>query len=386
MGFKGYIRPDESVGCRNHVAVIPMAGCAADVARAICPHVEGTRPILHREGCNTTRDQKLVTDVLTSIGCSGNVGGVLLVALGCESVEPEIIADEIAKTGRPVEILKVYKEGGYAKGVEKGITLAQNIAIKVSKAQREEVDFSKMIIASKCGASDSTSGLAANSAIGLVADRIVDLGGTFLFGETTEMFGAEQFLYERAANVNVEADLRKVITRAEDAFINAGIDLRGAQPGVANMRGGLTTIEEKAMGSVAKSGHRTINGVLEYPERITTQKGVWFKDTAAREPEQLTGMAASGAQLMLFSTGHGAPQGFPTMPAIKVCGNPINAVHLSGDMDFNAGKIITGECSVEQIADEIFEKMIRVLNGEFTKSEVHKYYEAVDIWTRDPIP
>ena len=164
-----------------------------------------------------------------------------------------------------------------------------------------------------------------------------------------------------------------------------GEDMRGGQPTPGNIAGGLSSIEEKSLGAIVKSGHRPIQGVLEYPEHVTDQKGLWIKDTPGREPEILTAMAATGAQFMMFSTGRGAPQGFPSMPVIKICGNPNTYEHLKHDMDLNAGRIITGEASIEEVGEEAFQMMLRVLNGEMTHNEALSYFGSMDICCLGPV-
>ena len=161
--------------------------------------------------------------------------------------------------------------------------------------------------------------------------------------------------------------------------------MRGSQPTPGNIAGGLSSIEEKSLGAIVKSGHRPIQGVLEYTDRVDDQKGLWIKDAPGREPEILTGMAATGAQLMLFSTGRGAPQGFPSMPVVKICGNPNTFERMQHDMDLNAGRIITGEKTIEEVGEEAFELLLRVLSGQMTKNEALGYFGSMDIFCLGPV-
>ena len=186
-------------------------------------------------------------------------------------------------------------------------------------------------------------------------------------------------------NKEVADKIYGIVEAMETRAKSLGCDMRKGQPTPGNIAGGLSSIEEKSLGAIVKSGTRPIQGVLEYPERVTTQKGLWIKDTPGREPEILTGMAATGAQFMMFSTGRGAPQGFPSMPVIKICGNPNTYEHLQEDMDVNAGLIIAGEKTIEQVGEEAFEKMIRVLNGEMTKNEAIQYFSSIDIHCLGPV-
>ncbi len=386
MEFYGYVRPDGSVGSRNHVAILPSVICANDAAIAISRQVQGTVPLCHHQGCcQLPPDLDRVTETLISLGCSPNIGAVLIVSLGCEGTDHARMAEEIAKTGKPVEIIHIQELGGVSKAVQKGTDLARELVIRLSGQQRQAVDVSQAVMSIKCGASDATSGMASNCVVGYVADKLVDLGGTVIFGETTEFLGAEHILAKRAVNESVAKEIYRIVNEMETRAKSLGCDMRKGQPTPGNIAGGLTTIEEKSIGAIAKSGSRAIQGVLRYPERIGGRKGLWIKDTPGREPEILTGMAATGAQFMLFSTGRGAPQGFPTMPVVKICGNVNTFERMREDMDVNAGLVIAGERSIEEVGEEVFAKAMRVLGGEYTKNEAISYFSAIDIHTLGPV-
>lgn len=386
MEFMGYVRPDGSVGARNHVAVIPSVTCANDVVQAICRQVQGTVPYLHHQGCcQMPPDLERVTDTLSSLGCSPNAAAVLIVSLGCEGTDHERLYREIAAAGKRVEIIHIQELGGVSKAIQAGTDLARDLVISVSGLQRQPVDVSNIVMSIKCGASDTTSGMASNCVIGYVADKLVDLGATVVFGETTEFLGAEHILARRAVSKEVGDRIYEIVNAMEARAKSIGCDMRKGQPTPGNIEGGLSSIEEKSLGAIVKSGTRPIQGVLDYPARITTQKGLWIKDTPGREPEILTGMAATGAQLMLFSTGRGAPQGFPSMPVVKICGNPNTYAHMENDMDLNAGLIITGEKTIEQVGEEAFAKLLRVLSGEMTKNEAIQYFSSIDIHCLGPV-
>jgi altronate dehydratase large subunit len=386
MNFMGYVRPDGKVGARNHVAIIPSVTCANDVAQAIVGQVQGTIGYFHHQGCcQLPPDLERVTDTLIGLGCSPNVGAVLIVSLGCEGTDHERMLETIAKTGKPVKIIRIQELGGVSRAIQAGIDAAQELVGQISGLQREPADLSNVVMAIKCGASDATSGMASNCAIGYVADKMVDLGATVVFGETTEFIGAEHILARRAVNKEVADKIYEIVNRMETRAKSLGCDMRKGQPTPGNIAGGLSSIEEKSLGAIVKSGSKPIQGVLEYPEMVTTQKGLWIKDTPGREPEILTGMACTGAQFMLFSTGRGAPQGFPSMPVVKICGNPNTFDRMSHDMDLNAGLIIKGEKTIEQVGEEAFQKALRVLNGEMTKNEAIKYFNSIDIHTLGPV-
>lgn len=387
--FNGYKRPDGRYGSRNLVAIIPSVICANDVGQAIQRQVQGTIGFYHHQGCcQLPSDLKRVTDTLISLGKGPNVAACLVVSLGCEGTDTARLVAELEATGKPVRKIGIQELGGTSRAIQAGIDAAQELVMQVSGMQREPVDISNVVMAIKCGASDTTSGMASNCVIGYVADKLVDLGATVVFGETTEFFGGEHILARRAVGGEdgpVGKKIFEIVNNMEQRAALLGEDMRGGQPTPGNIAGGLSSIEEKSLGAIVKSGHRPIQGVLEYPEFVTDQKGLWIKDTPGREPEILTAMAATGAQFMMFSTGRGAPQGFPSMPVIKICGNPNTFEHLKHDMDLNAGRIITGEASIEEVGEEAFQKMLAVLNGEMTHNEALSYFGSMDICCLGPV-
>ena len=384
--FMGYVRADGQVGCRNHVAVIPSVTCAGDVASAIVRQVTGTVGFFHHQGCcQLPPDLDRVTETLISLGCSPNVGAALIVSLGCEGTDTERLYEMIRATGKPVEIVRIQELGGVSAAIKAGIDAAQELVMEISGMQRQAVDISRVTMSIKCGASDTTSGMASNCVIGYVADKLVDLGATVVFGETTEFLGGEHLLARRAVTLEVGQKILDIVDRMEKRARSLGCDMRKGQPTPGNIAGGLSSIEEKSLGAIVKSGTRPIQGVLEYPERIGERKGLWIKDTPGREPEILTGMAATGAQFMLFSTGRGAPQGFPTMPVLKICGNPNTYERMQHDMDLNAGRIITGERSIEEVGEEAYAAVLALLSGRQTKNETLGYHSSIDIYTLGPV-
>ncbi|MDD6716841.1 MAG: UxaA family hydrolase [Firmicutes bacterium] len=386
MKWYGYRRADGQVGSRNYVAIIPSVTCANDVANAIAREVQGTVVYLHHQGCcQLPPDLDRVTDTLISLGKSPNVGAVLIVSLGCEGTDHERMYQELSATGKPVEIIHIQELGGVTNAIREGTDIARRLVIEISGLQREPAEMSEIVMAIKCGASDTTSGMASNCVIGYVADKLVDLGATVVFGETTEFLGGEHLLARRAVNKQVADKILQIVKDMENRAKSVGCDMRRGQPTPGNIAGGLSSIEEKSLGAIVKSGSRPIQGVLSYPEHVTTQKGLWIKDTPGREPEILTGMAATGAQFMCFSTGRGAPQGFPSMPVIKICGNPNTYERMKNDMDLNAGLIITGDKTIEQVGEEAIAKLVRVLNGEMTKNEAIQYFSAIDIHCLGPV-
>ena len=268
--------------------------------------------------------------------------------------------------------------------IREGIDKAQKLVLEISGQQRQKVDMSTFVMGIKCGASDTTSGIASNPVIGYVADKVVELGGTVIFGETTEFIGAEHILQRRARTPEIAAEIGRIVTEMENRAKAIGVDMRKGQPTPGNIAGGLSTIEEKSLGAIVKSGTKPIDGVIGYTE-VPGGKGLWIKDSPGREIELLSGMAVGGAQVICFSTGRGAPQGFPVVPVIKICGNPITYERMSHDMDINAGLVTTGERSIEQVGEETFEMLLRVASGETNKGEAIKYSKSMDFYCLGPV-
>ena len=391
MGDKwmGYRRANGKCGARNLVAVIPSIVCANDVAQAIVRQVQGTVGYFHHQGCcQLPIDLKRVTDTLSALGQSPNVGAALVVSLGCEGTDHERLVEEIKASGKPVEIIRIQELGGTSRAIQAGIDAAQRLVQQISNLQREECDISELVMSIKCGASDATSGMASNCVIGYVADKLVDAGATVVFGEVTEFIGGEWILARRAVGGEdgpVGKKIYEIVNNLETRAKAIGEDMRGGQPTPGNIAGGLSSIEEKSLGAIVKSGHRPIQGVLDYCQKVTDEKGLWIKETPGREPEILTGMAATGAQVMMFSTGRGAPQGFPTMPVIKICGNPNTYERMQHDMDLNAGLIITGEKSIDQVGEEAYKMLLETLSGKMTKNESLGYFGSMDVYCLGPV-
>jgi len=383
--FWGFPRADGKVGSRNYVVVIPTVVCANEVVDAIVRQAQMTRGIMHHQGCcQLPPDLTRVTDALIGIGKNPNAGAVLLVSLGCEGVDVDRVFAEISASGKPVDKVTIQEVGGVTRAIQLGTDIVRKMAEKLGSLQRVETPLSEFVMGIKCGASDATSGLSANPVIGCVADRIIDCGGTVIFGETTEFIGAEHILRRRAVSPAVADRITDIVNRMEHRAMSMGVDMRSGQPTPGNIRGGLSSIEEKSLGAIVKSGTKPIQGVLEYTE-APSGPGLWIKDCPGREIEVLTAMAIGGSQCILFSTGRGAPQGFPTVPVIKICGNPHTYRRLEGDMDINAGDVIENKRSIEEVGDETFQALRRVLSGQLTKAEAVNYTVSMDIHTLGPV-
>jgi len=385
MSFLGYPRQNGSVGTRNYIGVISTVTCANDVTWWISQQVRGCAPFLHDQGCGQTQpDLNQVTRTLISIGWNPNLASVLLVSLGCESVLVDEIADGIAESGKPVERIIIQKVGGATAAVVQGSRLAQAMVTDASKIKREEFPDSQLVLGVKCGASDTTSGLTSNPATGAACDLLIDSGGTCIFGETTEFMGAEHILTRRAATPQVADKIIDIVARMEKRAIAMGFDMRGGQPTTGNIAGGLTTIEEKSLGAIVKGGTRPIQGVYEYGER-PQGRGLFIVDTPGREPEFLTALGAAGAQVVIFSTGLGAPQGFPFIPVIKVTGNPITYERLSEHIDVFIELADKASSGIARAGQALYQEVLAVASGKQTKAEIINYGNFPNIFTVGPV-
>lgn len=375
MKLYGYRRENGQVGIRNHILIIPSSVCASEVAAGIASNVNGAIAIPNQHGCcQVGADMDLTIDTLKALGKNPNVASVLVVGLGCEGVPTKEVAKDIASTGKRVEYLIIQECGGTINTVTEGTRIAASMAREAGKMQKEEIDISELTLAIECGGSDTTSGLAANPAVGYASDKLVSLNGTSIFSETTEFIGAEHILAKRAVTREIGDKILEIVSNCEKKANTMGVDMRGGQPTPGNIQGGLTTIEEKSLGCIYKGGTAPINGVLDYAE-APKSKGLYVMNTPGQDIESMTGMVAGGAQLVVFTTGRGTPTGNPIAPVIKVTGNPKTFKNMQDNIDINAGTIIEGSKTVQQIGESIFSEILEVINGKQTKAESLKHRE-----------
>lgn len=372
MKIMGYKRPNGTFGIRNHILVIPASVCASDTAVKIANFVPGAVSIPHQHGCcQVGSDYKQTIRTLIGFGSNPNVGAVLVVGLGCEGIKAKEVCDEIAKTGKPVDYIIIQENKGTLNTISKGVEILSKMVRTLSKQQREEFDISEIILGLECGGSDPTSGIASNPAIGKASDMLIEAGGSSILSETTEVIGAEHLLVERFDTEEKKAKFLKMVSDVEKRAITMGEDLRGTQPTPGNIEGGLTTIEEKSLGCMHKAGitHNFVDA-LEYGQTLPRdKKGLYFMDTPGQDIDSITGMVAGGAQVVVFTTGRGTPTGCPIAPVIKITGNTNTYMNMIDNIDINAGKIITGGATIDDIGKEIFDSIIEVLNGSLTKAE-----------------
>ncbi len=384
--FMGYRRPDGQVGVRNYLGVLSTVTCANQAALDIARHVDGTAVFTHQQGCGLLQsDLEIVRRTLINLGRNPNLGAVLVVSLGCEGVDAEQIAQEITDSGKSVELVKIQREGGYFGALSDAGLKAQKLAGEISHLQREAVGIRHLRLGIKCGASDPTSGLSSNPAVGKAADRLIAAGGSAVFGETTEVIGAEHHLAARCERKEVADKLLAFVERLENRVRMSGGDMRGGNPSAGNIAAGLTTIEEKSLGAIVKAGTTPIRDVLEYGECPPQDQGLYFIDSPGREPEILAGLAAAGCQIILFSTGIGAPQGFPFVPVVKISGNRNTVERLVDFIDLDVSQILLRRETLDEAGDRVLEFPIQVASGTKTKAETIGYIGSTAIYQTGPI-
>ena len=373
--FLGYERPDGSVGVRNHMLVIAPIDCSYEPARKIAEQVDGAVAITQTYGCGA--DTMLIHN-LVGTALNPNVAGVLIVGLGCETLTGEMLLEQIEPSGKPVHNITIQELGGTLKTHERGVRLLQGMAQDVAKLRRETFPLSKLMLAVECGGSDATSGLAANPAVGVAADLLIDEGGSVMFGETQEMSGTQQVLARRAVNDQVSKDIYKIIETQESRLRAMGVDSRWMSKG--NIDGGLTTIEEKSLGAVRKGGTKPIQGVLFNDwDRFDrpSKPGLYIMDGPGWDLPSVTHMVAAGAQIVCFTSGRGSTTGHAIAPVIKITGNPQTYANMPDNMDVNAGTILDGSESLNSVGRRIFDMIVDTANGRLTKAEALGYHDYI---------
>jgi altronate hydrolase len=411
--FQGFLRPDGRVGTRNYIAVISTVNCSASASRFISerfrgddwrkdfPNVDGVFALTHKQGCAIPfegRDHQTLERVLAGFATHPNVAAYVLVGLGCEVsyarhvVESQDLvvlggvrangSNDAEEKARP-RVLNIQEAGGISKTVEAAVAAVNQLLPGANAWERSEQPASKLVMAMECGGSDGNSGVTANPALGVAADLVVAQGGTAVLGETPEIYGAEHLLTRRAVSAEVG---QKLIERIQWWEWYSG--LFGAEinnnPSPGNKNGGLTTIYEKSLGALAKAGSTPLVDVVGYAERAD-KPGLIFMDTPGYDPPCTTGLVASGANVLVFTTGRGSVLGLKPTPCVKVATNTPMFERMADDMDLNAGTVLEGE-PVESAGRRIFELVLEVASGRRTKSEGHGVgEEEFDPWQIGPV-
>ena len=392
--FMGIRRTDGRVATRNFIGVLTSVNCSATVARAIAdhfrrdvhpraladhPNVDGVIALTHGAGCATDSNGeplKVLRRTLGGYARHPNFAAILVVGLGCETNQIEgLMAQEglhdLAAAGTTFHSFNIQETGGTRKAVAHGIELVQWLLEDANRVQREPLSAAHLMVGLQCGGSDGYSGISANPALGAAVDRLVRHGGTAILSETPEIYGGEHLLTRRAVSPAV-AD--KLIARIKwwENYTARNDQEMDNNPSAGNKAGGLTTILEKSLGAIAKSGTTNLTDVFEYAQPVTTA-GLVFMDTPGYDPVSATGQVAGGANLICFTTGRGSAYGCAPSPSLKLSTNTALWRQQEDDIDINCGEVIDGSASIDAMGERIFRRMLETASGAKTKSELHGY-------------
>jgi (2R)-sulfolactate sulfo-lyase subunit beta len=370
----GYRRENGTAGVRNHVVILPLDDISNAAAEGVAKLIPGTLALPHPYG-RLQFGEDLELHFRTLIGAGSNPNVAACIVIGIEPIWTKRVADGIRKTGKPVEMFSI--EGvGDLKTIERASRVAKEFLQAATELRRVEVPLEQLRISMKCGESDTTTGLASCPTCGVVAERLTKKGATFIFGETSELTGGEDIVAARMATEELRGKFMTMYNGYIDMIKSSGADLLGSQPTMGNIAGGLTTIEEKALGNIQKIGKCTVVGVLE-PAVAPSGPGLHFMDSSSAAAEFVTLMCAAGAVIHLFPTGQGNIIGNPIEPVIKISGNPNTVATMSEHIDVDVTGILTRELTLEQAGDKLMEMIVRTANGRFTAAEALGHREFV---------
>ena len=379
--IEAYLRSDGRKGIRNVVAVAYLVECAHHVARRIVDKADD--PDVHLIGFPGCFPNAYAGKIMRAIATHPNVGGMVLVSLGCESFDREGLREAVEASGRPVELLVIQEEGGTAATIERGLAAVERVRAEAAQTPRTPMRLDELVVGTICGGSDGTSGVTANPAVGRAFDRLVAEGATCIFEETGELIGCEAIMAERAVTPELGRELEACVEKAERYYSIMGFG--SFAPG--NAEGGLTTLEEKSMGAYCKSGSSPISGIVK-PGDVPPTGGLYLLDVVPDgEPRfgfpnisdnaEIVELIACGAHMTLFTTGRGSVVGSAISPVIKICANPETARRLAADMDIDAGRILEGKATLADLGEEIHAKVLAVAEGERTVSEELGHQEFI---------
>jgi altronate dehydratase large subunit len=370
----GYLRPDGQIGIRNKVSIIFTTDCSRYVAQKLkLLFPEGTQLFGYPGGCALLDG---AFHKLIALGTHSSSAAALVVGLGCEGTDAYRVTDAIAASGRPVEAIKINEEGGDLKAIEKGSRILAGLLQAASTFERGPMSPGDLVVGTECGGSDATSGLASNPITGVAGDALIEAGGTYMVSELSELLGCGDILAARAVDEQAAQDVQEAIAAAEAQSFQGG----RFSWGYGNIQGGLTSIEEKSYGALAKAGSKPLQGIL-HTYGLPPRKGLWLQVGEPGsgwfhgDPEGINQFAACGAHLALFTTGCGSTTG-GLIPVIKVIANPNRMQLIRDNADFDATPIIRGEASLREMGAALYQEILAVAAGKLTKSEIYGHYEA----------
>jgi altronate dehydratase large subunit len=366
--FQGFVRPDGRVGVRNHVLILPLrpgANRAAALAREAAPGAVGVE--MHQDIAPDIVGWSLAVRTLAGWVDHPNVYATVVVTVAPDDPLWAAVEERLPAHVR-YAVVTLEEAGGTRHAAEAAADRARAWLAEAQQVKREPVPVSHLILATECGGSDACSGLSANPALGYASDLLIARGGTSILAETTELIGAEDILRDRAVSAAIGERLVATVVHAERESMRMGVDFRGTQPAPGNIEGGITTIEEKSLGCVHKGGTSPLTDVIDYAERPRT-KGLVVMDTPGHDVMQLVGMAAGGAQVVVFTTGRGTPTGLAICPVIKVSTRTALKQSLPDLIDLDAGPIVEGWLTVEEVGWQLYRKILSVANGEPVQAE-----------------
>ena len=376
----GYRRDNGRVGIRNHVLVLPVDDISNAACEAVAAHIQGTLAIPHAYGrLQYGEDLDLHFRTIIGIGSNPNVAAV--VVIGIEENWSKRVAEGIAETGKPVEWFAIEGHGDL-ETVRRASWVAKDFVHRASELRREPAGLEEILVSIKCGESDTTTGLGSCPTVGVVVDRCVDAGGTVLFGETSELTGGEHLIADRCATPELRERFMDMYNGYVAEIESSGADLLGSQPTQGNIAGGLSTIEEKALGNIEKTGTKPVVGVLAPAEAPSNGNGLHFMDSSSAAAEHVTLMAAGGAVVHLFPTGQGNVIGNPIEPVIKVTANPKTAATMAEHIDVDVSGLLSRELRLEEAGDVLMENVVRTINGRLTAAEVlgHREFSLTKLY------
>ena len=383
MNFMGYPREDGSVGVRNYVGVISTAACASDTATWIARQIPGSITFTHGQACGLVQpDRDMVHRTLINLGKHPNLASVLVVGPECADSDVELIANGISESEKRVEVVKIHALGGIMATIAKGTELAREMLEDASAIQREQCDVSHLRLGVECGGSTPLSGSVTNAAMGAALDIIIDKGGSGGFSETPEVIGAEHIIATRAKSKEVERRMIEVVERFEKRLMSSGLDFLGSNPDRQNVADGLSSIEEKALGAIAKGGSTPLMEVCDYGG-MPKCKGLFFIDTPGNDYQSLTGLAAAGCQVITYSTEGACPPAFPFVPTIKITANARYCQMFQDIIDFLVD-IDAAFSDIKAVGQALYERILAVASGRMTRSETTQYGRFNDIFLLVP--